>query len=214
MSAVAEGWVLGLATGAWCLGLCGPLLVPYLVSTGGGRLRHSGLVVVEFLAGRATAYLVLGLLVATLGQTAVQTPAARVVVGLGTIGLALLLLLQGLTRSFADWRPCRRFGDRPWLRRVPFVAGVVFGLSPCPPALLALTALLATGSPLRGAALALAFFVGTTVWLSPVALAGLLGRREYCRGLAEVAVLLSGAWFLVRGALLLAGPGYPPVGGG
>jgi len=120
--------------------------------------------------------------------------------------LAALLVLQGVTRSLADWRPCARLGDRPWLRRIPFVAGVVLGLSPCPPLLVALTAWLASGTPLRGAALSLAFFAGTTVWLAPVLVAGLLGRREYWRGLAEVAVLVSGAWFLVGGVLLLAGP--------
>jgi sulfite exporter TauE/SafE len=91
------------------------------------------------------------------------------------------------------------------LRRIPFVAGLALGLSPCPPLLLGLTALLTEARVLPGLGFLVAFFAGTTVWLVPVVGAGSLARSSRLRGVAEVAVLFSGLWFLVQGACLLRG---------
>jgi sulfite exporter TauE/SafE len=236
-TAILQGWLLGLSTGAYCLGLCAPALLPYLVSCGTTNLRALGRLVAEFLAGRLVAYLLLGLLAVLLGTELQTWPGTRPVAGLLTILLALLLLAHGLRQNFPglvvrhesavshgatpgpDYKQwiCAVLRGSSALRRVPFVAGLALGLSPCPPLLLGLTALLTkVASPLpplgeglgvraTGLAFLVAFFAGTTVWLVPFVGAGSLARSSRLRGVAEVAVLFSGMWFLIQGACLLRG---------
>ncbi|MCC7494038.1 MAG: sulfite exporter TauE/SafE family protein [Fimbriimonadaceae bacterium] len=205
IGALWEGWLLGLSSGAACLGLCAPLLLPWLVVQGpqpwGQRWWQLG----EFLAGRLTAYLLCGLAVAAVGQRFAGSPGLARFSGLLTLALAVLLAVHAVRHSFPEWRPCAALCGRPAWRRVPLLAGLLLGLSPCPPLLLALARLLGDGRPAEAVALLLALFAGTTVWLLPLLGASSLGRREHLRGLSEVAMLLSALWFGLRGAAALLG---------
>lgn len=205
-TAIGQGWLLGLSAGAWCLGACAPVLLPYLVSCGPAGWRVSGRQMAAFMAGRLLAYLLLGLLVAGLGDRFRASPAYRALVGAVMVILAVLLLVHGVSRSWPEWRPCRSCAQSG-LRGIPLVAGFVLGLTPCPPMLLAVTELLTGRGPVAALAFWSVFFLATSLWLMPVMAVGALGRREQVRGVAEVAVLFSGLWFGVRGACLMAGSG-------
>jgi hypothetical protein len=99
-----EGFLLGIANGGVCLAYCAPVLVPYLLGEG-NTLRSGAISVGGFLGGRLVGYLAFAVL-AWLTHFAVvnHLPSQKMMVGVATIGLALLLIAYG----FAGWpRSCR-----------------------------------------------------------------------------------------------------------
>ncbi len=200
--ALVKGLLLGLSTGGFCLGSCAPVMLPYLVSRewDGSRplLRRAG----EFLVGRLFAYVMFALVAIWLGGSVQKSPAVARVAAVGMAVLAVGLILHGLSLSFPEWKTCRTVERWGVLRRLPFLAGVALGISICPPLLLALTYLLTVGQWGAGIGFAVAFFVGTTVYLAPLFLTGLLSRVAALRGAAEVAAVFSGVWFLLQAGAL------------
>jgi sulfite exporter TauE/SafE len=204
VAALLQGWVLGLSSGAYCLGVCAAVMLPYLVSSGPSGWRVSGRAVLGLQAGRLAAYLLVGLAAGALGARLQGWPGLRIGAGLAMVALALLLIAHGVGRSFPEKRTCAALCGR---RRVPLAAGFALGLSPCPPMLLGLCSLAETGGVVHAVVFVLALYAGSTLWLLPLPAAGWLGRRERLRGMAEIAVLASGLWFLARGVALLAAGG-------
>jgi sulfite exporter TauE/SafE len=203
---VAQGWVLGLASGAYCLAGCAPVMLPFLVSRApaDGGPRRDARAVAELLVGRLLAYLLLGGLALACGARWHDSRALRVLTGLALLVLGALLIAHGFTRSFPELRPCETLCGARGLRRVPLAAGFALGLTPCPPLLAALGRLAAEASPLHGLAFLGAFFAATLPWLAPLTAAGWLGRRETLRGMAEVAVLVAGLYCVVQAGVLLS----------
>jgi sulfite exporter TauE/SafE len=204
IAALVQGWLTGLSTGAWCLGLCAPVLLPYLVSLGPSGPKVSARLVGEFLLGRAAAYFLYALLAAALGAAARDWPGLRALSAVAMIGLALMLLAHGLGHGLPDVRPCAGLAERRGVRRVPLLAGFALGLAPCVPLLAGLIKASTLG--LGGALLFFgAFFAATSLWLTPVIACGRLGRSEPLRALAVTALMLSGLWYLAQGVCLLRG---------
>jgi len=203
MEAVAiKGLALGLSTGAYCLGVCVPVALPYLVSRG-DSIRVSGRAVAELAAGRLVAYLSLGLLAAIFGAQIQSSPVGRVIVAGAMIGLAGLMFSYAVTRNFPESHVCGRIAQWGVVRRFPFVAGLLMGVNLCPPILLCLTAIVTLKSIALGLLLAVCFFAGTLVFLMPLVFVGLLGRWETLKGIASVATLFCGIWFMTKGISLL-----------
>lgn len=208
---LVEGWLLGLRAGASCLGSCGPALAPYLMSREATGVRASARAIAEFLAGRLVAYLLVGVPVLLLGQRLRGWSGMPRLGGLLLLVLGVLLLVHGLTRSFPASRACGVLcGSGP--RKIPFTAGLALGLLPCQPLLAGAARLLTLGQLGAGLVFLLAFFAATTLWLVPLLAAGRLARSEYWRGLAQVASVFAGIWFVVLGLGQWV-QRYWPVGG-
>lgn len=202
LTAVVQGWLLGLSTGLLCAASCLPVMLPYLVATGSGQARGSARALGEYLLGRLAAYLLLGLAAGLVGREVSALPGARTLLGLVTLALGVLLLANGLGRSFPESKPCATLCGSRVGRRVPIVAGFAMGLSPCAPLLGALAAAAERG-PLGALALMFSFFLASSWALLPLVGAYLPARRERLRGMAEVALVLAGLAFLVQGSLLV-----------
>ncbi len=210
LTAIITGLGLGLSTGLLCAASCLPVMLPYMLASGGGRvaadgdrgLRGSALAMGEFVLGRLAAYLLLGLLAGSAGISVVHHPLAVRLLGLAMLALGLLMVVNGLGRSFPESRRCASLCAGRVGRRVPIAAGFVMGLSPCVPLLTALADAARRG-PLGGMALMAAFFVTSSWALLPLLGAHLPARRERLRGMAEVALLLVGLAYALQGLLLL-----------
>ncbi|MBI5832778.1 MAG: sulfite exporter TauE/SafE family protein [Armatimonadetes bacterium] len=202
LSAVLQGWILGLGTGLLCAASCLPVMLPFMVAAGSGQARNAGRSLGEFLLGRLAAYLLLGLLAGLAGQQLQGSPLAIHLLGLATLLLGGLLLANGIGRSFPEARPCAALCGSRVGRRVPLAAGFVMGLSPCAPLLAALAGAAERG-PLGALALMVSFFVASSWALLPLVGAYLPARRERLRGMAEVALVFAGLAFMVQGGLLL-----------
>jgi sulfite exporter TauE/SafE len=200
--ALVKGLLLGLSTGGFCLGACAPAMLPYLVSRQWEGVRSTARRGAEFLAGRLLAYLVFALLVVGLGARVRTSPVVTRAAAAAMALLAVALVLHGLSLSFPEWKTCRALERSGMLRRFPFLAGMALGISICPPLLLAFTYLLTLGHWGSGLGFAVAFFIGTTVYLVPLFLSGMLGRLPSLRGAAEVAAVCSGVWFFMQAAAL------------
>jgi sulfite exporter TauE/SafE len=201
---VAKGLGLGLSTGTFCLCSCVPVALPYLVANG-QSLKAGGRAVVELAAGRLLAYLALGAAAGVLGAQMQGSTAGRVVVAVSMIGLAGLMIVYGVTKNFPESGACSRMAKWQMLRRYPFVAGLLMGVSLCPPILMCMAEIVRLKSVLWGLVMAVSFFAGSLVFLAPLAFAGLLGRVEWLRGVASVATLFCGLWFMVNGISMLVG---------
>ncbi|MGQ9731089.1 MAG: urease accessory protein UreH domain-containing protein [Candidatus Zipacnadales bacterium] len=141
-----------------------------------------------------------------LGVAVSEAPWLRPVSALALVVLGGLLLLQALRVSFPSGRVCRWKALGCLWERFPGVAGLLIGLSPCPPLLLAATVIIGR-SPLQGLLLAGAFFVATSLCLLPVAFLGHPRIRSWASRSAGAVALLAAPWFVAHGIALLAGGG-------
>ena len=178
-------FLVGLLGGTHCIGMCGGIVGALSLGTA-ARLS----LLLAYNAGRILSYVVAGAVAGALGGASLaladQLPARIALYVLANLMLvALGLYLLGVTRALAF---SERFGYRLWrhlqpmsrrylpARRVAqaFPLGLVWGWLPCGLVYSALVSALASGSAAGGAALMLAFGLGT---LPNLLLAGLLAAR-------------------------------------
>jgi sulfite exporter TauE/SafE len=191
-----QGFLLGLSTGVFCLGYCAPVLVPYVLAEARPQLGINLGLVGQFLLGRLAAYALSGLVAGYLGvQVGGSLP--RWVIALSLMGLSLLLVLYALAQSLPRPGLCRFV--RGHSARMSPVFGFLTGLNPCPPFLLATAYVFKDADPLGGALLFVAFFVGTSLYMLPLAFVGLLSRYEQIREVARLTAIIVGVVFLLMG---------------
>jgi uncharacterized protein len=219
---IAIAFTIGLASTLHCLGMCGGISGALTFSLP-GEVRNSRMRLLPYVFaygfGRIGSYAVAGALAGLLGaallrgggdirfvHTLAQVIAAAVLVGIG-------LYLAGWFPRFAQlerigipwWRRLEPYGRRLLPVRSPLQAvlfGAVWGWLPCGLVYSILIWTLATGDPLRGALLMLAFGAGT---LPGVMTAGVLAvwmvrlsRLPYLRqviGLSIVAMGVGTLWY-------------------
>lgn len=204
-------FVLGLMGAAHCIGMCGGIMAALAMRTRTQPSSHPYWQILAYNVGRIGSYTVMGLLVASLVSLAPQSgwPVARTVA-------AVLLISMGL--YMADWwrglRHLENLGSllwriiKPLSSRLPssgrfwstLALGSIWGWLPCGLVYSALAYAAAQGSPGAGAAVMLAFGLGT---LPAVAAGGLLAGklqswlgRKSVRGSLGLLYILFGAWTL------------------
>jgi sulfite exporter TauE/SafE len=202
---VTEGAVIGLSTGASCLGWCLPALGPY-VATRAESGREGLRAVLAFNAGRLGGYAAVLMGSVLLGAALAEAAWLRPVSAGALVLLGALLLLHAVRANFPRGKLCRseRFGRL--LDRFPGVAGLLIGLSPCPPLLLAAAAIVGRG-PAQGLLFAGAFFAATSLFLLPMALLGHRRVRSVASGVAGGLALLAAPWFIAHGVAMLTSRG-------
>lgn len=201
-----KGFLLGLASGANCLATCAPMLLA-LLTAGAGAGRHCFGLLGFFLLGRAAAYTLLGMLAWGFGNAIERWPAWHsLILGLGLIVCAGFLLWYGFGPTPGEkvpggrLPPCvnRRSYHTPGLA---LAGGIITGMNPCAPMLLAFAAAAQSRTLLEATAFFLAFFAGTSLYLVPLPLLGFLGRSERARLVARLVVGLMGVYYLYLGLL-------------
>lgn len=216
-----KGFLLGIASGGVCLAYCAPVLVPYLLGEG-KTARGNVASIGTFLGGRLAGYLLFAVLAwATHFAVVKHLPYQRTVGGSVTIGLALLLIVYGFAGSGQRCNaipatagvPCLPSRGRAWLPRAcagvsmaPGAAmlGFLTGVNVCPPFLLAFSD--AAQFPRLGQSLLFftAFFLGTSAYLAPLPLVGMVGRRESVRTIGRLAAGIVGLFYLYSGIVNVA----------
>ncbi len=201
---LTTGLLLGLSSGIYCLGGCAMVMAPHLAAGPSVRIRTGLLRVVEFSLGRLVTYTLAGALLFHAGPTVLTTSGARIAMGSAILTLAILMLAQGVVRSFPAIPRCSRLGGMLWLRRYPLLAGMFSAARLCPPLLLCLAQIATAGAALQAVASTCGFFLGTLVVSLPLALAGSGAKWPGVRATAAVASLFCGLWFAsVGGAELI-----------
>ncbi|MGA3175342.1 MAG: sulfite exporter TauE/SafE family protein [Syntrophorhabdales bacterium] len=207
-----EAFLLGLSSGVVCLAYCAPVLVPCLMAGSGSTARTVG-VVLRFLAGRLLGYLLFGLAAWGISESLLRSGYRESIIGLAYMVLAVALVLYGFLK---ERRPCTGscaevFGaptisDRPRLSfLVPALAGLATGLNLCPPFLLAMAAAAQKGSLPYSLLFFFLFFLGTSLFLVPAPLFGLLKPFPAIRTVGRLAAGLMGVYYFISGLIMVAG---------
>ena len=214
---LASAFLVGLLGGGHCAGMCGGIVGAVSLSLPGSRPRIGFLLAYNL--GRITSYGIAGLLAGAVGASSFfldhVLPVERVLYALASVMLILLgLYLAGIWRGVVVletaggklWRHVQPWSKRflP-VRTLPqaLALGGIWGWLPCGLVYSIVVAALATGSPGRGAALMLAFGLGTLPALLAMGMAAVRIRsvlqNVWIRRLSGLAVIgfgLLGLWRL------------------
>lgn len=211
--------LLGLAGGVHCAAMCGGIASALGQASGGASRGETLRRALLYNAGRIASYSVAGAGVGALGlgfaEWGGEGSGAILRAALGVVIALTGLVLIGFTRATA---PLEALGARAWRRLSPLTAklspakggvrliaiGALWGWLPCGLVYTALTASLATATPIEGAAFMFAFGLGTLPsMLAAGALAGRVAawfRRAELRQALGVLVVSYGLW-TVAGAM-------------
>jgi hypothetical protein len=96
-----------------------------------------------------------------------------------------------------------RFADSP------FLLGVATGINYCPSFLIALTRAIDLSGPLSGGLLFSAFFLGTSIFLVPLFVFGVLGNKKVLRLAGQVSAVLVGTWFITQAVVFFVKAAAP-----
>jgi sulfite exporter TauE/SafE len=204
--------VLGLASGAHCVGMCGGIVTAFSAPQALLPARRLWRAQLAFNAGRVASYAAAGAAAGLIGSGAyaiAAAPAQAILQAIASLMLVLVgLYLAGMSGA-ATW--LERLGMPLWrqlqplavrLRAHSFAAGAVWGWLPCGLVYGALATAAATGDSSRGALAMLAFGLGTLPWLLAAGMAASrlrswLSQRAF-RVAAGSLVLAFGVWGLAR----------------
>ena len=214
---LASAFLVGLLGGGHCAGMCGGIVGAVSLSLPGSRPRVGFLLAYNL--GRIASYGAAGLLAGAIGASSFfldhVLPVERVLYALASVMLVLLgLYLAGIWRGVVVletvggklWHQVQPWSKRflP-VRTLPqaLALGSIWGWLPCGLVYSVVVAALATGSPWRGAALMLAFGLGTLPALLAMGMAAVRMRavlqHVWVRRLSGLAVIgfgLLGLWRL------------------
>jgi sulfite exporter TauE/SafE len=211
------GFMLGLANGATCLATCAAVLVPLFLGEG-RRVGENGWLLARFLTGRLAGYLLFGLLAWAANWLILRDSDARTVIfAVVYFILAGMMLAYGagklnMTACAITPRELRaRFGRTAWLRpMLPVLFGLLTGMNLCPPFLLAFANAALNGTLTGSLLFFLAFFLGTSIYLLPLPLLGLLrgagrpaGGAEALQMVGRLAAVLMSFYYIFSGIMLV-----------
>jgi len=169
---LSGGFWTGLSAGAACVAVCGAVLMPVVLSQPASILRNMR-VLAWFCLGRLCMYAVFGIVLGWAGSVLQEHTwfAWAVPFAYLAAALALLRYLARAPKPCSCASVCKSVPSH-----LPFVLGVITGANLCPPFVAAMAAALGAGSIAHGLAYFVAFFLGTTMYLLPLPLAGGLAR--------------------------------------
>jgi len=207
--------LVGLLGGGHCVGMCGGIVGAVTVSLPGSKPKLG--FVLGYNSGRILSYTLAGVLAGAVGASSFfldhVLPVEKILYGLASLMLVLLgLYLAGIWHGVTY---LERLGSNAWKRLQPytkrflpiqtlkqaFMVGTLWGWLPCGLVYSVLVAALATGSPVRGGALMLAFGLGTMPALLAMGMAAVRLKRwlqnVWVRRLSGLAVISFGVAGLV-----------------
>jgi len=202
LKTLAEGFMLGLATGSVCLVTCTPIYLPYLLSEERKLIKSIG-VVAEISAGRFFSYIAFGAIAGYIGAN-ISNINRTLFTSIAYILLSIYLVLSAVRARQHD-KKCHvsKFAR---ITKSAFILGILTGINFCPAFLIALSKAVNLGGVVSGMMLFLGFFAGTTLYLIPIAFLGQLSRIQIMKKIGQVASLVIAAWFIfsgIRGLVML-----------
>ena len=206
-----EGFILGLGNSGTCMATCAPILIPYLLGEKKGVLPNFKLTG-GFLLGRLLGYLVFAVLAWTIGNAIFHEYGQKsVAVGLFYILFSSLFIGYGFFNNTQKGcsRACKPSGGLKILdsrqQLLPITAGLLTGLSFCPPFLLATTCA-ASQSSLAGAVwYFFSFFLGTSLVFVLAPFVGFFKGFVPLQEVGKMAAGIMGCYYFYSGIILIIG---------
>jgi sulfite exporter TauE/SafE len=192
---ILEGFLLGLSTGTICLLTCTPIYLPYL-ATEKRQLKENFWKVMEISFGRFFSYLAFGALAGWLGAQIAEIDRS-LYTGIAFILLSIFLILTSVRTSKQEKHCVIPFYMK--FTKSAFLMGVLTGINYCPSFLIAVSKAVDLAGVFNGILLFLGFFVGTTLFLLPLAFTGMLASIGKMKYYARIAAIIIAVWFVGQG---------------
>ena len=201
---LAEGMGLGLATGPYCTMACGPVLLPYLLSFGAANWLKNIFLLVKFLSGRLSAYLLVSVLASALGDISggVIPPILNnlLILASGIYLFLIFLPAQGGFSFFREHCIIKKFAPA-----APYILGFLTGISPCPPFIAGIVRVFTLKNLFLGIVYFSGFFAASTLFLLPVIFVTPFLKSERVKSIGGLTMALVAGWLVFLGAKGLLG---------
>jgi sulfite exporter TauE/SafE len=195
---IIESLMLGLSVGPVCLAYCSPILVPLLSSSDSPKISVGSITLLLFLFGRLTGYILIGIVVGFIGNNIKQYTNGTIL-GIISVILGLTLVYFSIQKGFPESKLCRLTKNINSQKMFSIMLGFLTGLNLCPPFFAAIVGAANTGSIHGSVIYFLAFFIGTIVFFPIMIFFGLLSKIDSVKTIANICMMLSGAWFVIKG---------------
>lgn len=193
---ILKALMLGLSTGAFCMGTCAPVLMGLLLARAEKGWKGNAVSLSLFLTGRLLAYILFGIISFYIGEIFRGRAFFTALLPAGEILLGLLMLIYSIHTHFPHLRFCGTSLKWPESRWTLFAAGIFAGMNLCPPFLMAVGMAADSVSVWDSILFFIVFFMATTLYLLPFVFSGIAARFILIRSAARVVCGLTGLWFI------------------
>ncbi|MCP4158292.1 MAG: sulfite exporter TauE/SafE family protein [bacterium] len=206
---IAEGFLLGLSTGTYCMISCAPVAIPFIFSEEIKSGWQNAIYISLMLVGRLIAYISVGLLIGAVGGYAVNyldPVLQRKLLSYSNTFIGLLMIATGVMYNFPSLKLCRRFKHIYKPEWGSFLYGLFTGFNVCPPIFYAAARVFGKGEAVGGMFYFLMFFLGTSIYFTPLFGVHLLKKHlATVRMIARMTLIILGIYFLLVQGLFLQG---------
>jgi sulfite exporter TauE/SafE len=193
-----EGSLLGFAAGISCAVFCIPVFLG-LASRNINKINTS-LDMGFFLIGKFIAYMFVGIFFSIVGMHLKFISFAGLFSKLIIGGLLIYWGIKGFIESDKEKNNC---SIKKFNKIIPFIAGILIGISPCPPFIAGITRILVLGNVFAGILYFLGFYVTTSLFLFPVLSTHFLKYKKELKIIASIISIAFGVMFILFSASLL-----------
>jgi len=209
-SVIATALLLGLAASLSCLGLCIPILVPYIMERD-KKLKEGLYTSVFFSVGRLIIYLTIGIVVFIIGSALTEnTPVIWLKIAAVVLGCVVIIYGAWIVFKLPkpEWCPAKlAMNFRPFFS---VVLGLLIGSFFCPALWLMLTTSVLSGNFPTLVFSVIAFWTGSSVTIIAAgSLSGEIGGRwgkkmgvEKLRDICGMVLMMVGVFYLINAVVL------------
>lgn len=200
MNYFIEGLTLGLATGISCAVFCIPVFLGLTSRSINNITPTTDLLF--FLSGRFVAYILVGIIFSVIGM---QFDFVNIIEFVSRIFIATLLMIwgiRGFIESDKEKSDCR---IKKYINSAPFIAGILTGISPCPPFIVGITRVFAIGNISAGVLYFLGFYLTTSIFLMPSLAIRLVKYKKELKLVTSFLSIIFSIFFIFYGFSSLLG---------
>ena len=192
----SEGIFLGLVTGLSCAVFC----MPVFIGLTSRNLNNITPVInlVFFLIGRLIAYILVGIIFSVIGM---QLKIISFLEFVSKFIIGGLLIYWGIKGFLEIDREKLNCNIKKFIKVTPFFAGILTGISPCPPFIAGITRVMVIGKVLAGVLYFLGFYITTSLFLIPAFITGLVKYKKELKLIMSYSSIIFGIIFLILGII-------------
>jgi sulfite exporter TauE/SafE len=202
-----EAFFTGLFSGTACLSSCGSIIIPYLMSRD-ISLKQSWMIILSFLLSRYFFYMIVGCLIALVGQTFIYSTGIQQIIA----GLSYLLLGSMIIRSIhkKDSHNCKKCNSTKYLKKskfsiyvIPIMISLTNAIGFCP----AVIYLFAQKMIYENIGLIFQsytlFCLGASVYFLPIPLISLIKNNNKIRDIGIIASWIMAIYLIGKSVMLV-----------
>ncbi len=186
-----EGSMLGFATGISCAVFCLPVLIG-LTSRNVNNITPV-IDIIYFLAGRLFAYIFVGIFFSFIGM---HLKFASIIDVVSKFIITVLLVYWGIKGFIETDNENKNCSIKKFSKTVPLLAGMITGISPCPPFIAGITRVIGVGDIFMGILYFTGFYLTTSIFLIPAFVTGLAKYKKELKLIASFVSIIFGVIFL------------------